>query len=118
MWQWVWEHVALPALGAAIENTPWWAWAVLAAVLIGLAYKVYRVIGWPGLVGAGLVILTFGAYRQGWLNAVKRHDADKFVPEDKKPARPTIFNRKARPKVKRRFNADTNLWENIGGHSD
>lgn len=111
MWQWVWEHIVLPTIGAALENVPWYLWAVLAAVLFALAYKAYRVLGWPGLVGAALVVLTFGAYRQGWLNAVKRHDADKFDPPQAKPGRPTIFNRK---KVKRRFNADTNLWENIG----
>lgn len=116
MMNWIWEHVVLPTLGAAIENIPWWAWVVLAAVLFALAYKAYRFLGWPGLVGAGLAILTFGAYRQGWLNAVKRHDADKFVPKVNKPARPTIFGKRKQPK--RRFNADTNLWEEIGGTPD
>lgn len=119
MWKWVWENIALPTIGAALENVPWWMWAVLAAVLFALAYKAYRVLGWPGLVGAALVVLTFGAYRQGWLNAVKRHDADKFeAPTVQPQGRPTILNfGRKRPKAKRRFNPDTNLWEQIVGTS-
>lgn len=119
MFEWVWEHIVLPTIGAALENLPWWFWAIVAAALFAFAYKMYRVLGWPGLVGAALVVLTFGAYRQGWLNAVKRHDADKFTPQAQKPGRPTIFKPKgSKPKGKRRFNPDTNLWEQIGGHPD
>lgn len=63
MWQWAWDHIALPAIGAAFDWIPWWVWIVLAGLLIGWTWKTF---GWQGVVGAALAILTLGAYRQGW----------------------------------------------------
>lgn len=42
---------------------PWWAWAIVAGALVGLAWRVF---GWQGIVGAAVAVLTLGAYRQGW----------------------------------------------------
>lgn len=103
---WFWTHIALPTIGVAIENIPWYIWAVLFGLACALAWKAYRLLGWPGVAGIALAALTFGAYRQGWLNAVRRHSADKFTPPAKKP-RPTVL----RPKPKRKYNADLNIWE-------
>lgn len=96
MYAWLWEHVALPSIGFAIEVVPWWAWALLAGLLVALAIKLYKVLGWQGIVGALVFILTVGAYRQGWRNAWQRHNEGKFdapVPLPRvKRKRPTFFD--------------------------
>ncbi len=107
MLKWLWENAALPTIGAVLELTPWYVWVVAFGVVCAIAWKAYRFLGWPGLVGIGLAVLTFGAYRQGWVNASQRHSADKFTPPAKKP-RPTIFKPKS---VKRKYNTDLNIWE-------
>lgn len=42
---------------------PWWAWVIVAGVLIGWAWKVF---GWQGVVGGIAAALALGSYRQGW----------------------------------------------------
>lgn len=49
---------------------PAWAWIIIAGLALGWAWRMF---GWQGIVGAGLAILTLGAYRQGW----RDRDADK-----------------------------------------
>jgi len=79
---------------------PTWVWVVIAVLA---AAWVWRQFGWQGLVGLGLLILTFGAYRQGWRDAKAKRKP--VVPIDipvvptapipavkkKKPRRKTIF---------------------------
>lgn len=48
---------------------PVWVWVIAAGLLLGWAWKTF---GWQGVVGAGLAVLTLGAYRQGW----RDRDAD------------------------------------------
>lgn len=115
MWQWVWEHIALPAIGTSIDWVPWPVWLVLAGLLLGWAWKTF---GWQGLVGAALAVLTVGAYQKGWRDnqarlrgkdTLPRTDTilDVFRPKALPPKTEERFN----PKRKRTYNPDTNRWE-------
>ncbi|MET3899654.1 hypothetical protein ABIB57_003616 [Devosia sp. UYZn731] len=55
MMDWVWNF--------AFGIVPAWVWVIIAGLLLGWAWKTF---GWQGIAGAGLAILTLGAYRQGW----------------------------------------------------
>lgn len=70
LWTWLWDHVLQPSLAFGFNSVPWWVWFILAGLLLGWAWRTF---GWQGLVGAGLAVLTIGAYRQGWRDSqVKR----------------------------------------------
>lgn len=94
---------------------PTWVW-VLAA-LMAFAW-VWRNFGWQGLLVLGGFLLTFGGYRQGWRDAQgirKERTTTKQWPEHTPaPNKPLdlqlkdLFNS---PKRKRRYNPDTNTWE-------
>lgn len=122
----MWEFIADKILAGAIDwalGLPWFIWAIPAAILIGLAWKFYKIAGWQGIAGALLLILTVGAYRQGWNDSARRRGAnsfDKKVEDIDKPRVRTIqdtlggiFQRNKRKK--RRYNSETNTWETVDG---
>lgn len=114
---WLWHHLALPVIGFGIELVPWPVWLVIGGLGLGWAWKTF---GWQGLVGAGLALLTFGAYRQGWRDAVsKARGMGTLEPERPgnffdtlvRNSRPAPIKKPKRPNGKRVYNPDTNTWE-------
>ena len=59
MFEWLWNAL----IGFALGAIPLWVWVIVAGLAIGWAWRTF---GWQGIVGAGIAILTLGAYRQGW----------------------------------------------------
>lgn len=57
-------------INMALGAIPAWLWFIVAATALGAAW---RWLGWQGILGAALAVLTLGAYRQGW------RDRDKGV---------------------------------------
>lgn len=84
-WRFLWDGIA---------GLPGWLLLIVAGAALGVAWGF---LGWRGMVGIALAVLTLGAYRQGW----KDHGDNKppFVPVEikvkapeppPKPSRPTI----------------------------
>lgn len=63
MSDWLWQHVAGPAINDTFALVPTWVWIIVAALAFGWAWRTF---GWQGLVSVGLAVLTLGAYRKGW----------------------------------------------------
>lgn len=63
LWQWV-------------ASIPWWAWAALGLAIVGIVWKV---AGWPGLIGL--------AAATGYVLGRRSKDDDLYVHEDPKPVR-------------------------------
>lgn len=101
----VWGWLTTFTLGVI----PTWVWVV---VVVGAAAWVWKQFGWQGLVGLGLLVLTFGAYRQGWRDAKAGAkpalDLPIETPAQGREAKPT-----PRPR-RRRYNDVTNTWEDVG----
>jgi hypothetical protein len=112
----IWNNILSGALNWAF-GLPWYVWAVPAAVLIGIAVKLYETAGWKGILGAVMLIITVGAYRQGWNDASQRRGPNSFKPQKENVVRNTIDKvLKRQPTTgKRRYNRDTNEWEPIDG---
>lgn len=111
MWEFIWQHMVSGLLNWMF-SLPWYIWAIPAGVLIGIAWKLYRLMGWQGIAGALLVIITVGAYRQGWNTAVRSHKADGFTDKPKRSG--SIFRPASkRPATKRKYNRDLNVWEEV-----
>lgn len=112
MFQWIWDHIIVASAVGLLDHIPWWGWAVLAAVIVGLLWRFYKLIGWQGVAAALAVMVTFGVYRQGWQNAMTAHAAKQINPPTKKAVKPTIFNPSGVRDVKRHFDFDKNVWVN------
>jgi hypothetical protein len=119
MWGFIWDNLMSNVLNWAF-GLPWYVWVVPAAVIIGIAVKLYRVAGWQGVLGAIMLVVTIGAYRQGWKDSARRRGPDSFEPIKKKETRTVqsaikeVFKRQPAT-GKRRYNRDTNVWEPIDG---
>ncbi|WDR03612.1 hypothetical protein PSQ19_05960 [Devosia algicola] len=50
-------------ISIAMGFVPWWVWIIIAGATIGAAFKY---LGWQGVLGAAIAVLTLGAYREGW----------------------------------------------------
>jgi hypothetical protein len=85
---WLWNS-AWHFLVNGLAGLPGWLLLVVAAGLLGVAFKI---MGWQGVLGMALGLLTLGAYRQGW----KDHGDNKppFVPVEVKAPDPPIPKRK------------------------
>lgn len=110
MWEFIWQHI-LSGLLEFLFGLPWWFWAIPAGLLVAFAWKMYKVLGWQGIAGALLVIVTVGAYRQGWNTAVRRHKADGFTSKPPKSVKEMFGTVLKRPATKRKYNAELNVWE-------
>lgn len=92
----------MEALGQGIVNGLWagltsftfgfiptWVWLVVGVIALAIAYKQ---LGWQGLLGLALLLLTFGAYRQGWRDSAAGRKpivpVEKQWPEHVPPAKP------------------------------
>jgi hypothetical protein len=85
-----------------VPLVPWWAWLLVALIVVGIVWKV---AGWPGLIalaaGAGF-----------FLGRRSVTDDDIWPNTDPKPQKlPKAKVR--RPARKRRFNPDTGGWEEV-----
>lgn len=84
---------------------PWWAWVIVAGVLIGWTWKVF---GWQGVVGGIAAALALGSYRQGWRDrddrevVGRRNEAGDVVVRRYDPARDAGLEVRDAPGVKRR----------------
>ncbi len=86
MFEWLWDNLWLKIWEGlqwlSLSVTPTWVWIVL---IVMAAAWVWNKFGWQGLVGLGLLVLSFGSYRQGWRDA--KAGAKPIVPiDDPKPA--------------------------------
>lgn len=110
MTDWIWQHVLAPAISGVFNVIPWWAWIIIAGLLLGWAWRTF---GWQGLVGAGIAVLTLGAYREGWRAAESRRKAGAPIEDDPDFAPPIKVPKQVapKPKVKHGYNPDTGEWE-------
>lgn len=93
----LWDWLTTFTLGII----PTWVWVVIAVLAAAWVWKNF---GWRGLVGLGLLVLTFGAYRQGWRDAKAGIKPRLDLPVDakitpKKTPKPAL-----RPQARRRYN--------------
>lgn len=119
---WIWLHLVGPAIDNTFAFIPIWAWFIIAGVGVGFLWKKF---GWQGVVGGIGAFFLYMAYRQGWKNASDLHRRAKAgetievtdEPQFKLPI-PDLPKaeekpRQAKPRPKLRYNADTNLWEEV-----
>lgn len=86
---------------------PWWAWA---AIGIGAAFAVYRLLGWKGALA--VLAVTFGsvAYSRGAKRGLEVERAKQDAADDK--ARDTITETRndVRSKSDKELDAETDRW--------
>jgi hypothetical protein len=90
MTDFIWQHILGPAVGGVFGIVPFWAWIILAGLLLGWAWKQF---GWQGLAGAAVAVLTLGVYRKGW------KDRDSLSPEHVDPGSPDAILAPKKPKA-------------------
>lgn len=73
---WLWNSL-WHFLINGLAGLPGWLLLIVAAGLVGIAW---RFLGWQGVVGVLLALLTLGAYRQGWKD--RGDGRPPFVPVD------------------------------------
>lgn len=105
--------------GCFLGLVPWWVWALLtlAAVLLawGFAEKLVRLFrafaGWQGVAAAGAVILAIvGAVASIFRGRPKPVRTEEQYPD---PGERQAGPKPPRPAPKRRYNSDTNQWEDL-----
>ena len=85
---WLWNSL-WHFLINGLAGLPGWLLLIVAAAALGIAY---RFLGWQGMLGMALALLTLGAYRQGWKD--RGDGKPPFVPVDLPAPDPPIPKRR------------------------
>lgn len=84
LWNGAWHFIV-----NGLAGLPGWLLLIIAAGLLGLAF---RLLGWQGVLGVALAMLTLGAYRQGWKD--RGDGKEPFVPVEVTPPDPPVPKRR------------------------